>query len=247
MKKRLIIGLLLSMAVVFTACGNSKPSDEEQKKVDDSSAFSIEMNENDENAPFDEEGKDKDDFYKDSKDKKKEDKDSTKESDPDKDKEKYSMKEKAALGAALADAGCEEDKVNIIELEFNKKKNRYDIAFSNEDTEYEYRVSPEGKILRKDFTRVGFVKEESTTNQVLEKTFKDAGAETLEEVGPYEYKIINEDGKRVYEINFKFDGSMHHYKVDAESGKLLDRSQDKIKNGEEKEEPNVIKVTPSKK
>lgn len=243
MKKRLLIGCALALTLTLTACGKKGPEVEPQETSKDQSAFSIDMSDQSdhvEHSYFDsssaEEGKDAPEEKSDA---------GEMVSPEDADKEtSYSMEEKAALGAALADAECLEDEVEVKKLEFNTEKERYDILFTHEDTEYDYRVSSEGKILRKDFTRVGFAKEESATNEILEKTFKDAGAKSLAEIGPYEYKIVQEDGKRVYVISFHFDGYAYHYKVDADKGELLSRNRDKIEDAKGKDEPNVIRVTP---
>lgn len=243
MKKRLFIGLALAMAFMLTACGQKKPAPESTENSKDQSAFSIDMS-----NPSNKE----DLSYFDMESGEKGEKPSDQESSPEgkastenEEKEQTrSMEEKAALGAALADAECMEDEVEVKKLELNTEKNRYDIVFTHEDTEYDYRVSPEGKILRKDFTRVGFAKEENATNDILEKTFKDAGAKSLEEIGPYEYKIVQENGKRIYDISFHFDGYTYHYKVDADKGDLLSRNREKMEGADEKEEPNVIRVTP---
>ena len=144
----------------------------------------------------------------------------------------FISKEKAKA-IALKHAGVKEDEIFDFEIELDKEQKawHYDISFEVGNTDYEYEIAGvSGKVLfsksEKDddekplVSRVQQPEPEISKSKAEDIVLKHAGVKK-KDVSEFEIDFDNDDGRKVYEIDFKHGGYEYSYEVNAESGKVV--------------------------
>lgn len=118
-----------------------------------------------------------------------------------------------------------------IELDKDKKSLHYDIDFEVGNIDYEYEIDAvSGKVLfsksEKDddkkplVSRIQQPEPEISKSKAEDIALKHAGVKK-KDVSEFEIDFDNDDGRKVYEIDFKHGGYEYSYEVNAESGKVV--------------------------
>ncbi|MBE5999526.1 MAG: hypothetical protein E7237_07975 [Sarcina sp.] len=143
--------------------------------------------------------------------------------------------EEAARKIAVLDSGLEEKEVAGLWSKLDKEDGRYiyDVKFYADGKEYDYEILAEdGKILERDVDREkgmtaggegspasadGYI----SVDEAKEIALRDAGRRE-DEVRFSSAKLDNDDGVRVYEIEFYAENLEYDYEIDAVSGRILE-------------------------
>lgn len=160
----------------------------------------------------------------------------------------YIGKEKAKA-AAFDHAGVTENHVNNLEIDFDyeDKKAVYEIEFETDDAEYEYVIDAvTGKILgsERDIKRSSGSNKRNTSKQTYSPPLttnnpdKYIGKEKAKEIAFRHAKVDEgkvkdldieldiDDGRAVYEIDFKAGNKEYDYEIDAATGDILKSETD---------------------
>ena len=134
----------------------------------------------------------------------------------------------AALSAALTHAGLSRDAVKNVEIELDYEYGLmvYEVEFESGSAEYEYGVdarsgdiiwveNEDGYSFRQG--RPNFI---STEDEAKAAALSHAGL-TEDQVSKLHTELDCEDGRYVYEVEFKYGGYEYHYEVDAENGAVI--------------------------
>ncbi len=168
---------------------------------------------------------------------------------------KSSIDAESAKNYAFTDAGIQPSAARFVytEFEFDDGHFVYDVSFVADNTEYEYVIkASDGTILKKEpynTPNTPVVTEITPTSDTTNNTgaqttteatsgssqitlddakqiaLKDAGL-TESDVTFKQAKSDFDDGISVYEIDFYSNNKEYEYKIDAETGKILDREID---------------------
>lgn len=144
--------------------------------------------------------------------------------------------EARALSAALTDAGIAAEAVitSKIERDAEGGLRLYEVTFSTDDAEYEYDIdAATGAVCGVSVER--FSKDEAVrpgqTQPAAALSREDARRIALADAGLTEaqatvtkLKLDDEDGVRVYEIEFVTDDAEYEYEIDASTGAIRERS-----------------------
>ncbi len=133
-----------------------------------------------------------------------------------------------AKKTALKDAQLKESEVEFtkVALETDDDVQKYEIEFVKDGVEYSYDIDAgSGDILSKeqdqaDDQAVKGADVKVAEDKAIETALKDAGL-TKKEVTGLKTNLDDEDGKAVYDIEFKVGQTEYSYEVDADSGKIL--------------------------
>lgn len=145
-----------------------------------------------------------------------------------------------AKSLALKDAGVKESNTKYIkvQLDYDDGRKYYDVEFKVGNVEYSYEIGYEsGKIIDKDIDRDDdddddYYQTESKTADKISRSkaksiaLKDAGVKEADAYG-LSIEYDNDDGRKVYEVEFKSDGYEYSYTLDAESGKILEKEKER--------------------
>ncbi len=148
------------------------------------------------------------------------------------------ISKEAALSSALADASLTENAISELEIEFENEngKPEYDIEFRSGLKEYEYKIDAlTGDILKKkihtheddrdDDDDVPPPTSTVTRESAIAAALADAGlAESS--VRELECEFDRDDGSQVWEVKFESGKKEYSYKIDALTGKILEREID---------------------
>lgn len=134
-----------------------------------------------------------------------------------------------ARSIALADAGLSASDVTFTKSKLDREDGVlvYEIEFVTSSAEYEYEIDvSSGKIVEKKVeshkTAHGNQSSSSTyigVDQAKRVALKHAG---LSDATFTKAKLENDDGNRVYEIEFRKDGVEYEYEIDAVTGNILE-------------------------
>ena len=144
-------------------------------------------------------------------------------------KGKFSLEE--LKDKILKDAGIGGKKVEYIRVDKDYENGvwTYEIEFAYDGTEYEYEVEIDtGKIIsRKTEKEVDDDKDGKyiSDNKAKSIAAKDAGIKE-KDIRFIKATLDHDDGRAVYEIEFRHNGTEYEYKIDAETGKILDKDVD---------------------
>ncbi len=162
---------------------------------------------------------------------------------------KYITKDDA-LTKALDDAQLAKEAIDRLKIEIDYDGDRramvYEIEFISGEKKYEYEVNANtGDIVdreidiiknddERDDSRDDDRKEEQSgknekllsREEALEKVYADAGVKASDVRRP-EMELEREGKKDIYEIEFKYGGKEYEYKVDAQTGEILDKDIEK--------------------
>lgn len=146
---------------------------------------------------------------------------------------------KAALDAALADAGLTEDKVTFIEVELDRENGAsvYEVVFNAEGKRCNYHIDAEdGSVLGMSSSARSDAYEKKSKK--AENTKKDAGmqaarAAALAEIGLDEADAVSirerlerDDGRSMYEFDILTEDMAHEIEIDAQSGKIVSKHRE---------------------
>ncbi len=149
---------------------------------------------------------------------------------------------KKAKSIALKDTGLKTSEVTFVKAKLDNDDGKmvYDIEFYSGNVEYDYEIDAmSGEILSKDTDIENYtisqknnkiqnmVKSDSSISLKKAKSIalKDAGLKTSE-VSFIKTKLDNDDGKKVYDIEFYRGNVKYEYEIDAMSGEVLDKDTD---------------------
>lgn len=146
------------------------------------------------------------------------------------DKPEYIGK-KAALRIALADAGVSESEAydTNVEVDHDDGRRIYEVRFKASGRRYEYEIdSVTGEILDRDSEAVNTPKPTEKPSEpkyigrqaALERALAHAGLSTGS-VKDIEIEFDRENGRAVYEVEFKCGGKEYDYTVDAVTGDII--------------------------
>lgn len=138
--------------------------------------------------------------------------------------------EAKAKQIALNNAGFKEKEVSFVRVALDLEDGRYeyDVEFYKGNMEYDYEIDAKtGKILDVDFDIEDFVIPGHNNNAFI--TIEKAKQIALDhaklkaaDVKFVKAKLDNDDGKKVYDIEFYKGNAEYDYEIDAKSGKILD-------------------------
>lgn len=133
---------------------------------------------------------------------------------------------------ALKHANLKENQVNFIKesLEVDDGVDVYNIEFSFENKEYDYEINAiTGEIIEFDEDienyDINTNNYKVTQSQAQEIALKDANLKA-EQVFFDKIEIDFKNNTPVYEIEFKYNNKEYDYKIDANTGEIISKSQD---------------------
>ena len=119
-----------------------------------------------------------------------------------------------------------------IKLDTEDGNKVYDIDFVSGEYEYDYEVNAiTGEILKseKDYDD-DYVKSSSVNSSVNETKAKEIALKhaglTTEKVTGLKAEIDNDDGRSVYEVEFRYGGYEYNYDIDAKTGSIIEYDKD---------------------
>lgn len=140
---------------------------------------------------------------------------------------------------ALSDAGFKEKQVTFVKakLDYDDGKKIYEIEFYKGNQEYDYEIdAATGKILAIDYDAEDYTpkKEESKNAVTLEEAKEIAlkhAAQKYDNIKTKDAtftkaKLDSDDGRKIYEVEFRIGRMEFEYDIDAETGKILDFDSD---------------------
>ncbi len=138
-----------------------------------------------------------------------------------------------AKSIALQDANVQEATFHKVNLKNDDGKVVYEVEFYKGNVEYDYEIDAKtGAIIEKDRDIENFTAPQATTSQVItaEKAksiaFKQANV-AANKVYNLEVKLDNDDGRKVYEIDFDIAQTEYSYTIDTQTGKILEYSKER--------------------
>ncbi len=145
-----------------------------------------------------------------------------------------------AIAKALADAGFAQNEVFDLDVEMDYDKSAremvYEVEFEVGENEYDYELSAiSGEILDKQIKPADKNDEKDdmppteeciSRTQALEIAYSHAGV-AAENVRRPEIEFDRENGKQVYEIEFKLGQNEYEYTIDAVTGEILESEVEK--------------------
>ena len=159
--------------------------------------------------------------------------------------------EEEALTLALKHAGIQADQAQRVRVEADWEDGRavYEVEFVADGYEYEYEVDAyTGEILKSEREKVrtprqSTARPKATAKPTAKPTAKDA-AETInrddalsaalknagispDDAGQVKVEKDREDGRTVYEVEFKADGYEYEYEIDAATGAVLKQEKER--------------------
>lgn len=143
----------------------------------------------------------------------------------------YIGREKAE-SIALKDAGVKRANVTFEKSELDRDGNRtaYDIEFYSAEKEYDYEINAlTGEILKREQEPRNISGASGQDLIGVEKAKKLAAEHaglTVNQVKFIECKLDRDDGRMVYELEFRCGGGEYEYTVDASSGAILEAERD---------------------
>ena len=155
--------------------------------------------------------------------------------------------EEEALTLALKHAGIQADQAQRVRVEADREDGRavYEVEFVAEGYEYEYEVDAyTGEIVKSEREKARTPRQSTDRPKATAKpTAKDA-AETIgrddalsaalknagispDDAGQVKVEKDREDGRTVYEVEFKADGYEYEYEIDAATGAVLKQEKER--------------------
>ncbi len=139
----------------------------------------------------------------------------------------------AAKTAALKHAGVSASNATFVQVERDWDDGRlvYEVEFYAGGKEYDYEISAaDGQVLSYDYDAEYYVPSTSTGASV---TLEQAKTAALKHAGVsasnatfVKAELDRDDGRQVYELEFRSGGMEYEYKVDASSGAILEAERD---------------------
>lgn len=193
--------------------------------------------------------------------------------------EKNSIGKENAIKFALADAGFEKDEVVMLRTDFEKENGEYifEVDFKKDGVEYEYDIlASNGAVVKREIDKDDQVigqKEQETKKETVEETkketvkeiqaetqgvsleqakeiaLKDAGVSASDAVFT-KAKEDNDDGVKVYDIEFNVADKEYDYEVRISDGAIVKKdvdNEDSNYGQETQAEENYIGVEEAKK
>lgn len=142
------------------------------------------------------------------------------------------ISEEEALEIAREDAGLSADEIDRsrVKLEYDDGWLTYEVEFYSGNSEYDYEIDADtGEILGKDYEieeafhqsyQIG--EAEISEKEALEIAREDAQL-TEDEISRARVKLDYDDGILEYDVEFYAGDQEYDYKIDAESGKILEK------------------------
>lgn len=155
--------------------------------------------------------------------------------------------EEEALALALKHAGIQADQAEKVRVEADREDGRavYEVEFVADGYEYEYEVDAyTGEIVKSEREKARPPRQSTARPKATAKpTAKDA-AETInrddalsaalknagispDDAGQVKVEKDREDGRTVYEVEFKADGYEYEYEIDAATGTILKQERER--------------------
>lgn len=149
---------------------------------------------------------------------------------PDQTQPAAALSREDARSIALADAGLTAAQVNVtkLKLDYEDGVRVYEVEFVTADAEYEYEVDAStGAIRERSVEKRGKTQQTSTAyigvDQAKRIALSKAGL-SASGVSFTKAKLENDDGARVYEIEFRCGGTEYEFEIDAVTGAVLESS-----------------------
>lgn len=147
---------------------------------------------------------------------------------------------KRAIAIALKDAGFKKAQVKKLRVELGRERGHkvYEVEFRAGKHAYEYDIDRyTGKIIDKDVERIRGKKakaKKTETKKAIGKSraaavaLKDAGFKKSQVKG-LEVEVDREDGRKVYNVEFRAGGYEYEYDIDYYTGKIVDKDVERIR------------------
>jgi uncharacterized membrane protein YkoI len=147
---------------------------------------------------------------------------------------------KKATAIALKDAGFKKSQVKKLKVELGRERGHkvYEVEFRKGKYAYEYDIDRyTGRIVEKDVERIRGKKataKKTTAKKAIGKdkataiALKDAGFKKSQ-VSRLKVEVDREDGRKVYEVEFRAGGYEYEYDIDCYTGRIVDKDVERIK------------------
>ena len=144
------------------------------------------------------------------------------------------ISEASAKSIALKHAGLQESSVNFIrsKIDYDDGRAVYDVEFWSGSTEYDYEIDAvSGEIIGYDYDAEGDQPSSQGSGDIgAEKAksiaFSHAGVSSSS-VYSAKCELDYDDGRRVYEVEFKSGGYEFGYDIDASNGNILQHEKER--------------------
>ena len=139
-----------------------------------------------------------------------------------------------AMDIALRDSGLEASSVSFVRSHLDRDDGRmvYDVEFYSGNTEYDYEIDAlTGEILAKDrdaeyWNSQGYTDALIEDSRAVSIALEDAG---VADPGRIRAHLDRDDGRLVYEVEFRTADGEYEYRIDAVDGMVLEASAEKWK------------------
>lgn len=133
-----------------------------------------------------------------------------------------------AINKALKNAKLTQSKVVALESDYDDGKYEVEFIKKSNGVEYSYEYSSTGKLIEKsvDYNRApNYGAKKISKSTAISKVAK-AGGFKKSTVSKGYCRLTNDDGQRIYEINFNTSNYRYEYDVHARTGKILEYSKE---------------------